>query len=280
MALKVLKPVTASSRHTVLVDKRGVFTKSKPEKSLVTRIKKPAGRSGGKVSMRHKGDLVIKKYRKVDFARRKHDVQATVSSIEYDPNRNTFISLITYIDGEKAYILSPNGIKVGQKVTNGENAPAEVGNALPLSKIPVGSEIHNIEINPGSGGVLVRSAGLAATLLGFDKDYAQVRMPSKEVRLINVNCYATIGALSNPDHKNIKLGKAGRNRWKGVRPTVRGMAQHPASHPHGGGEAKGVIGHIPRDPWGNIRGKNTRRKKNRFSKMRLINRKGRKLLGK
>lgn len=277
MALKVLKPTTASRRGTILINHKNTITTTKPESTLTLTIKKPAGRNRGKISVHHKGGSVQKKYRIIDFKRSIRGIEGQISTIEYDPNRNVYISLVTYTNGQKAYMLTPEGVKVGDKVTAGEDAPIEIGNSLPLSKIPVGTSIHNIELNPGSGGVMVRSAGMSATLMGFDKDKAQIKLPSKEVRIINASCYATIGTLSNADYKNIVLGKAGRNRWKGVRPTVRGMVKPPSEHPHGGGEAKGVIGHVAKDRWGNVKGTKTRRKKNRFAKNILMNRKGQKV---
>lgn len=280
MALKSLKPVTPSSRGVVVLKhKRSELSKPK-SKRLLSTIKKPAGRSGGKISIQHKGGAVKKKYRIIDFDRKLRDVEAIVQTIEYDPNRNVYVSLVSYSNGVKGYILTPEGLKVGSKIISGDEAPIEPGNSLPLAKIPVGTQIHNIELNPGSGAVMVRSAGGVASILGFDKGYAQIRMPSKEVRLINVKCYATIGTLSNADFKNTIVGKAGKNRRKGIRPTVRGMVKSPVAHPHGGGEAKGVIGHIPRDMWGNIRGKKTRRSKNKYQHLILVNRKGRKVLAK
>lgn len=278
MALKKLKPVTSSSRGVTLVDYKQLVTTKEPYKTLTVHLKSAAGRSGGKITMYHKGGGVKRLYRIIDFARRIRDIEGTVKTIEYDPNRSCLISLITYSNGLKSYIITPQDLKVGDKIIAGENVPVEVGNAMPLSRIPVGTTIHNIEINPGSGGTLVRAAGTSAVVIGFSGDYAQVRMPSKEIRLINAKCYATIGAVSNPDHKNVVKGSAGRNRRKGIRPTVRGMVKPPSAHPHGGGEAKGVIGHIPKDRWGNVRGKITRRKRHRYNHMRLVNRKGRKLL--
>lgn len=280
MALKVLKPVTASSRGVVRIDHKATVTSTTRQKKLTSHIKKAKGRSAGKISMHHQGGGVKKLYREIDFSRKIRDVEGEISTIEYDPNRNTYISLVTYQNGLKAYILSPEGVKVGQKVIAGDEVAIEDGNATKLSRIPVGTSVHNIELNPGSGGTLVRSAGLAASVLGFDGEYAQLRLPSKEVRLVNSNSYATIGTLSNGDFKNTIIGKAGRNRRKGVRPTTRGMVQDPSSHPHGGGEGKGVIGHTPRDKWGNIRGKLTRRKTNRFNRFRLVSRKGRKIVSK
>lgn len=278
MALKVLKPTTASRRGTILIDHKSIVTTTESEPSLTKTIKKSYGRANGKISVRHRSGGVKRKYRVIDFGRRIRDVQGVITTIEYDPNRNVYISLVTYANGAKGYILTPTGLKVGTKVMSGENAPIEIGNAMPMSRIPAGSEVHNIELNPGSGGTLVRSGGTAAIIMGFDGDKAQIRLPSKEIRLINANSYATIGALSNADYKNTKIGKAGRNRWKGIRPTVRGMVMPPSEHPHGGGEAKGVIGHVAKDKWGNIKGTVTRRKKNRFTKNILVTRKGRKVI--
>jgi large subunit ribosomal protein L2 len=281
VALKILKPVTPSSRGTVLVAKKKDTTRSTPTRSLTRRLKKSSGRSHGKISTHHKGGGNAKRYRIIDFKRGIRDLAGVITSIEYDPNRNVYISLVVYENGQKTYILTPQGVNVGDKVSAGDNASADIGNAMPLNKIPVGTQVHNIEINPGSGGVMVRAAGMSATLMGFDEDNrAQIKLPSKEVRLVNSACYATIGTLSNTDNKNTKKGKAGRNRWLGIRPTVRGMVKPPSDHPHGGGEAKGVIGHVVKDRWGNIRGKNTRRKKNRFSQLRLVNRKGQKIVTK
>lgn len=278
MALKKTKPVTASSRGLVRIDYKSSLTSKKPHKKLLKSKKGAMGRNKGKISMHHKGGAVKSHYRLIDFSRKIRNVEGTVKTIEYDPNRNSFVSLIAYANGEKAYVLTPEEIKVGDKIIAGDDVAVENGNAMPLAKIPVGTNVHNIEINPGSGGTLVRAAGLSANIIGFDGKYAQLKMPSKEIRLINSNSYATIGTVSNSDYKNTIVGKAGRNRRKGVRPTVRGMVKSPVAHPHGGGEAKGVIGHIPKDRWGNIRGKVTRRKKNRYSKMRLVDRKGRKIV--
>lgn len=275
MALKVLKPTTPGQRGTVLVD-RSVLTAGKPIKSLTVTIKGPTGRSKGKVTTRHKGGRLIRKYRIIDFKRSVRNVYGTITTIEYDPFRNAFVSLVVYDNGQKRYIITPHNVSVGHRIITAENASPDIGNSMPLKNIPVGQQVYNIELMPNSKGTIVRSAGTSAVLLGFDGDYAQIRLPSKEVRLFKKDCYATIGVVSNPDAKNEVLGKAGRNRWRGVRPTVRGMVMPPNAHPHGGGEAKGVIGHIPRDPWGNIRGKLTRRKRNRFSKFIITNRKGRK----
>lgn len=277
MALKVLKPTNASRRGTILIDHKQTVTEKKPYGPLTVTLKRAVGRSQGKISTRHRGGKGTTKYRIIDFRRTVRDIEGRVATIEYDPNRNVYISLIKFTNGQASYILTPQGLTVGDIVMAGDSAPANTGNAMPISKIPVGSQIHNIELNPGSGGTMVRAAGLSATLMGFDKEMAQLKLPSKEVRLVNAKCYATIGVLSNADYKNTVVGKAGRNRWKGIRPTVRGMVMPPSEHPHGGGEAKGVIGHVVKDKWGNIRGVKTRRKKNRFTKNILVNRKGQKV---
>lgn len=276
--LKKLKPVTPSTRSIIRLNYNSIVTTKAPEKSLIEIIKGPTGRTKGKITVHHKGGRLKRYYRIVDFKRKIRNLEGVVKTIEFDPNRSSLISLVSYSNGQKAYILTPEGLKVGDKIIAGENAPLSIGNALPLEKIPTGTPIHNIELNPGSGCVLVRSAGTSATITGFDGKYAIVRLPSKEVRFINSQCYATIGVVSNADWRNRVVGKAGTNRLRGIRPTVRGMAKDPKSHPHGGGEGKGVIGHIPKDRWGNIRGKITRRVKNRYNFMRLYNRKGQKIV--
>jgi large subunit ribosomal protein L2 len=280
VAVKILKPTTQSQRGTILIDNSKVVTRKTPEKTLVKDIKKNSGRSKGKISVRHKGGGVKKLYRMVDFKRSVRDIPGKISSIEYDPNRNVFISLVVYENGLKRYNLTPKGVKVGKKVIVSEDAPIEAGSSMPIGKIPAGTEVHNIEVNPGSGGALVRSAGNSATIMGTVGDKVQLRMPSKEIRLINAKSYATIGTLSNTDMKNVRIGKAGRNRRKGVRPTVRGMVMPPNAHPHGGGEGKGQIGHVVQDVYGNVRGVKTRRKKHRYTKNILVSRKGRKITAK
>lgn len=282
MALKFIKPVTPSQRGNVRIDysKELSYSNSKTPKKLRKPLKGSAGRSGGRISIRHKSRGVKSHYRVIDFSRKIRNVNGEIKSIEYDPNRSAFISLVVYENGLKSYILTPKGVKVGDKVISGDEVSLEVGNATKLSRISPGIEVHNIELNPGSGGTMVRSAGTSAVILGSDGVYTQLRLPSKEVRLVNSNSYATIGSISNSDYINTNIGKAGINRRKGVRPTTRGMVQDPSSHPHGGGEGKGVIGHVPKDKWGNVRGKLTRRKKNRFNKFRLSNRKGGKIVTK
>jgi large subunit ribosomal protein L2 len=228
------------------------ITRTRPEKSLLGPLKQKAGRNNqGRITVRHRGGGHKQRYRIIDFKRDKHGVPGTVSSVEYDPNRTARIALVTYADGEKRYILAPLGLKVGDAVMSGPKAEIRVGNALPIYRIPLGTQVHNIELQPGKGGQLVRSAGTSAQLLAKEGAYAQIRMPSGEVRLINQNCLATIGQVGNIDHSNIALGKAGRKRWLGIRPTVRGSAMDPNSHPHGGGEGRAPVGMPgPKTPWG------------------------------
>jgi large subunit ribosomal protein L2 len=252
MALRKYKPVTPSTRHRMILDYKTVVTKTEPEKTLLAPLRKSGGRNNvGRISVRFRGGGNKRRYRIIDFKRDKDGVPGMVMSIEYDPNRSAFIALVKYADGEKRYILAPDQLEVGDTVFSGENAPIRIGNALPLSKIPTGTTIHNIELYPGRGGQLVRSAGSWAQLMAKEGDYAQVRLPSGEVRLINVKCRATIGRVSNLDHENISSGKAGRTRWLGRRPHVRGTVMNPVDHPHGGGEGKSPIGHpSPLSPWG------------------------------
>jgi large subunit ribosomal protein L2 len=239
------------------------ITKVEPERSLVRPLKKHAGRSHGKITVRHRGGGHKRLYRIIDFKRDKLGIPARVTAIEYDPNRSARIALLTYADGEKRYIIAPLGLKVGDTVMSGPQAEIRVGNALPISNIPVGTVIHNIELEPGRGGQLVRAAGTGAQLLAKEGQYAQVRLPSGEIRLINVRCMATIGQVGNEEHANIKLGKAGRSRWLGWRPEVRGSAMTPRDHPHGGGEGRAPIGLPgPKTPWGKpALGYRTRRRK-------------------
>jgi large subunit ribosomal protein L2 len=240
------------------------ITKSKPERSLLKPLRKRGGRNvHGRVTVRHRGGGHRRFIRVVDFKRDKHDVPAKVAAIEYDPNRTARLALLHYADGEKRYIVAPLGLRVGDTVMSGPNADIRPGNALPISSIPVGTTIHNIELREGKGGQLVRSAGSAAQLLAKEGDFAQIRMPSTEVRLIRQICYATVGQIGNVDHSNIKLGKAGRKRHLGIRPTVRGSAMSPRDHPHGGGEGRQPIGLPgPKSPWGKpTLGYKTRRNK-------------------
>lgn len=251
MGIKRFKPYTPSRRQMTVSDFSEI-TKSTPEKSLVVHIKKTAGRNNqGKITVRHIGGGTKKKYRIIDFKRNKDGIPAKVVAIEYDPNRTANIALLTYADGEKRYILAPNGLKVGDTVMSGENAEVRVGNALAMKDIPVGAEIHNIEMYPGAGGQLVRSAGNVAQLMAKEGKYATVRLPSGEMRLLPINCRATIGQVGNGDHELINIGKAGKKRHMGIRPTVRGSVMNPNDHPHGGGEGRAPVGRpAPSTPWG------------------------------
>ena len=263
MAVKKYKPVTPGTRGMTGYTFEEI-TKSKPERSLLVPLHKSGGRNAyGRVTVRHRGGGHRRFIRIVDFKRDKRDIPAKVASIEYDPNRTARLALLHYADGEKRYIVAPLDLKVGDAIMSGAGAEIRSGNALPISNIPVGTLIHNIEIKEGRGGQMVRSAGGAAQLLAKEGDFAQVRMPSGEVRLIHQVCYATIGQVGNLDHGNIKLGKAGRNRHKGIRPTVRGSAMSPRDHPHGGGEGRQPIGLAgPKSPWGKpTLGYKTRRNK-------------------
>jgi len=263
VALKVFKP-TSPGRRGMTGATFEEITKKEPEKSLLVPLKKHAGRSNqGKVTVRHRGGGAKRMLRIIDFKRDKAGIPGKVASIEYDPNRSARIALINYVDGEKRYILAPLGLKVGDTIESGSAAEIKLGNALPLKNIPIGTAIHNIEMHKGKGGQLVRSAGTSAQLLAKENEYALVRMPSTEIRKIHIECYATIGQLGNVDQQHIKLGKAGRNRWLGWRPTVRGSAMSPRDHPHGGGEGRSPIGMPgPKTPWGKpALGYRTRRNK-------------------
>jgi len=262
MAIKTYKPTTPGRRHRRDLDFSGL-TKKKPEKSLTKKLSYKAGRNfSGKITVRHRGGRHKRLYRIIDFKRQKKDIPAKVVSLEYDPNRSAHIALLHFSDGAKAYILAPQELKLGQTVLATDKAPIKPGNALSLKNIPVGTIIHNIELTPGKGGQLVRSAGTAAILQSKDKT-AAIKLPSGEIRQVSLNCYATIGEVSNPELKNIKLGKAGRKRHLGFRPAVRGVAMHPGAHPHGGGEGRSGIGMpSPLSPWGKkTLGKKTRRKR-------------------
>ena len=263
MPLKVYKP-TSPGRRGMSVSTFEEITYVVPEKSLLAPLKKKAGRNNqGRITVRHRGGGHKRRYRLIDFKRNKHGVPATVSTIEYDPNRTARIALLTYADGEKRYILAPEGLRIGDKLLSGPEAEIRVGNTLPIYRIPLGTQLHNIELQPGKGGQLVRSAGTSAQLLAKEGAYAQVRLPSGEVRYIDQNCLATIGQIGNSEHSNLTLGKAGRKRWLGIRPTVRGSAMDPNSHPHGGGEGAAPIGMSgPKTPWGKpTLGAKTRRNK-------------------
>ena len=251
MPVKVYKP-TSPGRRGMSVSTFEEVTQTTPEKSLLSPRRQKAGRNNqGRITVRHRGGGHKRRYRIIDFKRDKHGISATVKSIEYDPNRTARIALVFYADGEKRYILAPVGLNVGDRVMSGPNAEIRVGNALPIYRIPLGTQLHNIELQPGKGAQLVRSAGTSAQLMAKEGAYSQIRLPSGEVRLINQNCLATIGQVSNVEHSNIVLGKAGRKRWLGIRPTVRGSAMDPNSHPHGGGEGASPIGMPgPKTPWG------------------------------
>ncbi len=268
MAVKKYSPITPARRFMTSQD-YSELSKVEPEKSLLEPIKKNGGRNSyGRITVRHQGGGNRQKYRVIDFKRDKDGIKAKVATIEYDPNRTANIALLNYVDGEKRYILAPVGLSVGDIVESGESADIKAGNSLPLSNIPVGSIIHNIELKPGKGGQMVRSAGNSAQLMAKEGDYAQVRLPSGEVRMVRINCRATIGQIGNIDHENVKIGKAGRKRWMGVRPTVRGVVMNPVDHPHGGGEGKSPIGRpSPVTPWGKpTLGYKTRKKKNKSDK--------------
>ena len=269
MAIKRYKPYTPSRRH-MTVSAFDEITKSTPEKSLVVHLRKTSGRNNqGKLTVRHHGGGAKIKYRLVDFKRNKDGVPAIVKAIEYDPNRTANIALIVYADGVKSYILAPAGLKVGDHLMNGPEAEVKLGNTLPMSKIPVGASIHNIEMKPGKGGQLVRSAGMSAQLMAKENGFATVRLPSGEMRKLPLNAKATIGTVGNTDHENVRLGKAGRVRHMGVRPTVRGVVMNPNDHPHGGGEGKSPVGlPAPVTPWGKpALGLKTRKHKKYSNKM-------------
>ena len=251
MAIKRSKPYTPSRRH-MTVSAFDEITKSTPEKSLVVHLRKTSGRNNqGKITVRHHGGGGKIKYRLVDFKRNKDGIPATVKAIEYDPNRTANIALIVYADGQKSYILAPAGLQVGDQLMNGPEAEVKLGNTLPMSKIPVGASIHNIEMKPGKGGQLVRSAGNVGQLMAKEGKYATVKLPSGEMRLLPIECRATIGQIGNTDHELVHIGKAGRKRHMGIRPTVRGSVMNPNDHPHGGGEGRAPIGRpAPMTPWG------------------------------
>ena len=275
MGMKHFKAYTPSRRNMTVSTFEEV-TKKTPEKSLLATKKKNAGRNSyGRITVRHQGGGNRQKYRIIDFKRKKDNMEATVIGIEYDPNRTANIALIEYADGERAYILAPQGLTDGDKVVSGETADIKPGNCMPISNIPVGTMIHNIELNPGQGGKLVRSAGQEAQLMAKEGKYAHVRLPSGEMRLILARCRATIGTIGNADYENMKIGKAGRKRHMGIRPTVRGSVMNPVDHPHGGGEGRAPIGHAgPMTPWGKpALGYKTRNKKNKTNKFIVKRRK-------
>jgi len=263
MAIKVYKP-TSPGRRGMTSPTFEEITKSKPERSLLKPLRRSGGRDfNGTISVRHRGGGHRRHLRIIDFKRNKLDIPAKVAAIEYDPNRSARIALVAYADGEKRYIIAPLELKVGDTIVAGKNVDIRPGNAMPLANIPVGTQVHNVELQPGKGGQIARSAGMAVQVVGKEGDYAQVRMPSGEMRLIRQTCMATIGVVGNIDHSNIKLGKAGRKRYLGIRPTVRGTAMSPRDHPHGGGEGRQPVGKPgPRSPWGKpTRGYKTRNNK-------------------
>lgn len=270
MALKTFKPNTPSNRYKQWPSFEEI-TKHEPQKSLTVALRKSGGRNNtGRITCRHIGGGAQRRYRLIDFKRSRHDEAAKVIGIEYDPNRSARIALVEYQDGQKSYILAPNNLVVGASVMAGEKASPEVGNALPLRKIPLGTSIHNIELTQGRGGVAARAAGQAAILSNREGEYALVKMPSGEIRRIHAECYATIGQVGNVEHMNIVSGKAGRTRWQGVRPTVRGMCMNPIDHPNGGGEGRSKSGggrqHLL-SPWGHAKGEKTRNKKKATGKL-------------
>ena len=265
MAIKVYKPYTPTTRNKSNLD-FSLLTKVEPEKSLTVANQRAKGRNNqGRITIRHKGGGHKRRYRLIDFKRNKYDVEGKVVSIEYDPNRNANISLINYTDGEKRYILHPETLKVGDLIASGKNVPIQIGNALPLDLIPLGTGVHNVELFPGKGGQLVRAAGTSAKILAKENNFVVLRLSSKEIRLFKKECFATIGRVSNSDFYNVVSGKAGRSRWLGIRPTVRGSVMNPVDHPHGGGEGRCPIGKPrPLTPWGKpALGIKTRKRKNK-----------------
>ena len=262
MALKTYNPTTPGRRGLVLVDRAGLW-KGKPEKSLTEGLRNKGGRNNnGRITARRRGGGHKRRYRIIDFKRLKHNVEATVLRLEYDPNRTAFIALIKYADGELSYILAPQRLREGDKIISGDTVDIKPGNAMPMQNIPVGTIIHNVEMKVGKGGQIARSAGTYTQIIGKDQGYVQLRLNSGELRMVRAECMATVGAVSNPDQQNIKLGKAGRKRWLGKRPSVRGVAMNPIDHPHGGGEGRTSGGRHPVTPWGKpTKGKRTRSNK-------------------
>jgi large subunit ribosomal protein L2 len=273
--MKTRKPTTPSNRHTTTVTYRGVLTKSKPEKSLTHGFKRSVGRNNaGRITVRHKGGGHKRLYREIDFMYNKHDIPAKITSIEYDPNRNAFISLVCYADGEKRYVIVPKSMKVGDSFIVGEKAPLAVGNRLPLKIIPIGTFVYNVEIKPGNGAKLARSAGVFAQVVANDLGYTNIKMPSTEIRKVQENAWASIGEVSNSEYQLQNFGKAGRMRWKGVRPTVRGSVMNPVDHPHGGGEGRQGRGlRRAKTLWGKPSGKGQKtRTPKKYSNMWIVSR--------
>ena len=272
MSLKIFKSYTKSTRGTVLVDRKNLW-KGKPHKSLTLGRHSSGGRNNlGRITSRHRGAGHKQRYREIDFYRKKDDMKATIERIEYDPNRSAYVSLIKYEDGIMNYIIAPNNIKIGDEIVSGRNKEIKIGNCMPLSDIPEGTNIHNIELSPNSGGKLVRSAGSSAQISGIDENYCIIKLVSGEIRKIISTARATIGSVSNSDHQNIKIGKAGRNRWKGIRPQSRGVVMNPVDHPHGGGEGKTSGGRDPVSPWGQS-AKGLKTRKNKRTNKFIISRK-------
>lgn len=270
MAIRNLKPRTPGTRF-LSVSTFEEVTKTRPERSLVRPLKKSGGRNNmGRITSRHRGGGHKRRYRVIDFRRDRRDVEATVTAIEYDPNRSCRIALVQYVDGQRRYILAPEGIRVGAKIRAGESVDVEVGNALPLRNVPVGAFVHNVELKPGGGGQLGRSAGNSLQLMAKEGEHATLKLPSGEVRKVRADCYATIGVVGNADHENISYGKAGRSRWLGIRPQTRGMAMNPVDHPNGGGEGRSKSGggwQHPVSPWGQYaKGLKTRKRRKQSSK--------------
>ncbi len=272
MALKSYRPITPSRRYmTTLVGEER--TAKAPERRLLRPLKRTGGRNAaGRITTRHRGGGHKRRYRVIDFRRDKAGIPARVAAIEYDPNRSADIALLHYADGEKRYILAPVGLRVGATVMSGETAEPLIGNALPLARIPLGTVIHNIETEPGRGGVLVRSAGMGAQLMAKDGNYAHIRLPSGEIRMLPIACLATVGQVGNPDHNAVSGGKAGRTRWRGIRPTVRGVAMNPIDHPMGGGEGRTSGGGHPRSPWGKLSKGGKSRARNKPSNRFIVSR--------
>jgi len=272
MATRKINPTSPGQRGMIKSDYQEITT-STPEKSLLKPIKKTAGRNNtGRITCRHKGGGVKKAYRVIDFKREKFGVPATVKTIEYDPNRNVRISLVFYADGDKRYILTPEGLNVGDVIVSGLEAPVQTGNAMPLDIIPLGTIVHNIELEAGRGGKMVRSAGNSAQVMAKEGNYVTIKLPSGEMRMVRKECMATIGALGNSEFKNLKIGKAGRKRYMGIRPTVRGVTMNPCDHPHGGGEGKTGPGGHPKTPWGKPALGYKTRKKNKASNKLIVRR--------
>lgn len=274
MAIRVINPTSPGQRGMTRPDYQEITT-DKPEKSLLKPLKKHSGRNNtGRITCRHKGGGQKQAYRIIDFKREKFGIPATIKTIEYDPNRNVRISLVFYADGEKRYILTPEGLNVGDVIVSGPDAQVQTGNALPLELIPLGTVIHNIEMEPGRGGILVRAAGNSAQLMAKEGNYVTIKLPSSEMRMVRKECLATIGVLGNSEFKNLKIGKAGRKRHMGIKPTVRGVTMNPCDHPHGGGEGKTGPGGNPKTPWGKpALGQKTRNKKKASSKLIVRRRK-------